>query len=620
MPHTASAQALAASAAAPLPASRQLPIGPPSLPVTHDDVDAFIKDVNRVTEKARHLQDQLAATLGITGDEEVGNASGSGSGGQAVRERCSVSSLLDSANQFQRNVLVHTDVQDLLQQRWVPLQTRTAQTKRKGKKRKIQHVEKAEDEEGGEAKKVEQEEGRNAEDLEEVGEAEAALQEGEKTGLGLLRPPPEAHHFLRKTKVPDYNSLTTMRPAHYLPPSPSPSKTPRRRSPPSDPLSSLLYLITAHENPRRTTIYVPGTTSHRTRTLQAPQRQVLACLGSNTLRELAEELEFCNEGVPKELAPRADVEDREGRDEGEDSEPEQEGEIGLLGQRTDMSGKFGAGVGEKKVRATRWKDERRVTGRVFGIEGVLYGGEESIEVEGEDEQGVRDYAQMVLDLVDLTEWPARSNASHPSHATDTVSTANTAGQSSASPNPGEPSQTASPSANTPDPSKPQLKAGPSMADTRLGELEKLQTGKPYWFMTEGNSELIWTVDSIRHIHPLDPSSTAPSLHPYPITLHLSRPIPSSTSSLSSAHSSSSSAKCRICDKDPAYVVLVDDELVGESPAVVCEACFEWLHPLVEEGDEEEGEGEEGTMGEGRRYMKQGGRMVRVVPISMEEDV
>lgn len=49
---------------------------------------------------------------------------------------------------------------------------------------------------------------------------------------------------------------------------------------------------------------------------------------------------------------------------------------------------------------------------------------------------------------------------------------------------------------------------------------------------------------------------------YPITTFLSR---------------LASPKCRVCDRDPAKLVVMNDELVAESPCFVCERCFELLH-------------------------------------------
>lgn len=48
-------------------------------------------------------------------------------------------------------------------------------------------------------------------------------------------------------------------------------------------------------------------------------------------------------------------------------------------------------------------------------------------------------------------------------------------------------------------SGPSYLAGPSMQQTRIGELENLRVGKPYWYLHQGNCEHIWTVDEVRSV-------------------------------------------------------------------------------------------------------------------------
>ncbi|KAG0151212.1 hypothetical protein CROQUDRAFT_668065 [Cronartium quercuum f. sp. fusiforme G11] len=95
-----------------------------------------------------------------------------------------------------------------------------------------------------------------------------------------------------------------------------------------------------------------------------------------------------------------------------------------------------------------------------------------------------------------------------------------------------------------------------MEDKKLEDLN-LRLGEPYWLLHQGNCEHIFTVDEIRSHHPTDPPPNK-----YPITTFLSR---------------LTSPKCRVCDRDPAKLVLINDELVSESPCFICEKCFQLLH-------------------------------------------
>lgn len=83
-----------------------------------------------------------------------------------------------------------------------------------------------------------------------------------------------------------------------------------------------------------------------------------------------------------------------------------------------------------------------------------------------------------------------------------------------------------------------------------------------------------------YLHPSDPDPFPPQginprsnayKHfrcPYPITTFLSR--------------TASQPKCRLCDRDPGVLHVLEDELAGETPAVLCRACFEALHPVPKE--------------------------------------
>ena len=86
-------------------------------------------------------------------------------------------------------------------------------------------------------------------------------------------------------------------------------------------------------------------------------------MGSNTLYDLRCSLNAGGDAIPVEL-PLSRVEEQE----------EEEGdEMGTISAatRVRISGTFGEeGAGDEDRR--EWKEERRVTGSVFAIEGVLY--------------------------------------------------------------------------------------------------------------------------------------------------------------------------------------------------------------------------------------------------------
>lgn len=155
---------------------------------------------------------------------------------------------------------------------------------------------------------------------------------------------------------------------------------------------------------------------------------------------------------------------------------------------------------------------------------------------------------------------------------------------------------------------PNWTKGKSMQETRVGEVD-LRVGEAYWYLHQGNAEAVWTVEGVRcvpsclsrarlrwlisprprigsHIHPSDPRPLFPTSHanssPYPLSTFLSR--------------QQTMTKCRLCDRDPASLVTIDDELAGESPAWLCRGCFECLH-----GGEEEAQG----------------KGIRIVPLLME---
>lgn len=99
-----------------------------------------------------------------------------------------------------------------------------------------------------------------------------------------------------------------------------------------------------------------------------------------------------------------------------------------------------------------------------------------------------------------------------------------------------------------------------MEDVQFMQLT-VRIGEPYWLMHQGNCEHLFTIDEIRAIHHSDPKPSAGS-NPYPITTFLSR---------------LRSRNCKICERDPASLAILDDELVPESPCHTCLTCFKLLH-------------------------------------------
>ncbi|PLW18583.1 hypothetical protein PCANC_09223 [Puccinia coronata f. sp. avenae] len=125
----------------------------------------------------------------------------------------------------------------------------------------------------------------------------------------------------------------------------------------------------------------------------------------------------------------------------------------------------------------------------------------------------------------------------------------------------------------------------SMEQVRMDQLT-LRINEPYWMLHQGNCEHIFTIDEIRALHPTDP---APHPTPVPVPAGPSRgdvavDVPAATGTgtttaypITSFLSRISSPKCRVCDRDPARLVAIDDELCVESPCFICLTCFKFLH-------------------------------------------
>ncbi|GAA6006048.1 hypothetical protein JCM10207_007325 [Rhodosporidiobolus poonsookiae] len=378
------------------------------------------------------------------------------------------------------------------------------------------------------------------------------------------RSPPLVQHFLRKTKKTDTNMLEAVR-AESSHSTVSETGSPHGHSAEAHDPANLLYTLTFQPISRSVNL-VPSrgdapSGQSRAQVWQTPHRLVVICLGSTTLEELRAML-AAREGIPAE-APDSDNEDAS--DE----------RAGIEQETLDLTGTFGGskqdeGASEKRI---GWRREARITGSCFAIDGVLYA---DADVE---EEGKVDYAQMVLDAIDSTDWPAHAPSA---------------------PRPVEQTPALAVGAH-----KPAMRRGPPMRDTVLAELDGVKTRTPYWFVTQGNAEIVWSVDEIRYRHPFDPApSSTDDSRTYPLTVFHSRPP---TSGVIEA---TSSGRCRLCDRDPGVIVVINDELVGDTPALVCEACWDALHPLR---DNEDGAVFEERMDAADLYRQYLADEVRVVP-------
>ncbi|BGP17185.1 hypothetical protein JCM10213_006018 [Rhodosporidiobolus nylandii] len=606
--------------------TRPLPVGPSSLALTAAEAQAFVQEADGVLKQVEDARAKLAGALGL------GEGADSGAGGE-VGERCSVSGLLTTQTSILSNPAAREDLRTLMQKRWSPAHLIPPPPAR-GQKRKRGETEEPEGEKEDEHEGEKEKPGKGRPKGRGKGKAKwekpnemmdeelrMLVEEAERDGLGLTRSLPQVEHFLRKTKVSDYNSLYSIRPSQIAAPDATPTAS---SSSAPEPLSNLVYTLVIHPIARRSELAPSGadagvgrhsaaagsSVTQRQRIWVKPQRQVLVCLGSNTLADVYRELAIAAEGFPKEVTPEPSPEPSD-----DEEEEEEQGRMGRL----DMGGNIGGGGGKKEKRAkeTRWKKERRQMGAVWMVEGVLYGDADGLD---EEDGEKKDYAQMVLDLISSASWPSLSTTARPAPS---------------SPQPQDglalnhfPPPSASDDAASPQPadsSKPQLYAGPSMQQAQLGALNGVRAGQPYWLMCHGNVEVIWSIEEIRYRHPLDPPlESSSSAAPYPLATFLSRPPAPSTSSISASLSSSTAARCRVCDRDPGLLVLIDDELVGETPALVCGGCWEVLHPVVDEADGEEGSDVgHGLEGEKRRFMRQGydahgegGWTVRAVPTAV----
>ncbi|EGU11982.1 RNA binding protein [Rhodotorula toruloides ATCC 204091] len=508
------------------------PLGPPSDVL---DPAAFAKRVEDALALAQSKVEEIKqgwSELGVEVEE-------------VLKDRCSVDDLRAENDEIRNNSLIRPDLQHWVEDRWLPPNRprpprpheRRAQAAKEAAK-PVQEVEPQGDAEP------------EPEPFKLPGQAalDKAFEEAEQSGLNLLKRP-DVSHYLRKTKMPDFNSLILLRPSEIdVPP---PART--------DPLANLVYTITFHSIPRIV---------HKTP--YSVQRQTLVCLGSNTLSHIRSNLMIGGDNIPQRLA-----------------------------------GNFGGESGEEEVeeRPTEWKNERRVTGAAFVAEGRIY---------ADDAPGASDYADILLKGIAAIDKRAADEPApevndlpnpHADHAAEVAAAIQAASQ--------VPPLVARSGA------KLDYVRGPPLREAKLGEMP-LRIGQPYLFVHQGNSEHIWTVDDVRYLHPSDPSPFPPeddaahvSTHRlvYPVTTHLSRQIGQS--------------RCIVCDREAIELAVLNGELLGESPALICRSCFETVHPPKRkecEGDAK-GKGKRRKVDVGTERVKDKDREfmegVQVVPLLIE---
>ncbi|KAH9832186.1 snRNA-activating protein of 50kDa MW C terminal-domain-containing protein [Rhodofomes roseus] len=103
--------------------------------------------------------------------------------------------------------------------------------------------------------------------------------------------------------------------------------------------------------------------------------------------------------------------------------------------------------------------------------------------------------------------------------------------------------------------RPDFAKGQPMHETTFASLTP-RLHQPYWLLHAGNCEHHFVIEHIRLHHPADPPTTA-----YPLTTHLTPPLLD---------------LCRACNKVPAVHTILGDMRLGESPFVICDACWTWM--------------------------------------------
>ncbi|KAG0659690.1 hypothetical protein C6P46_005049 [Rhodotorula mucilaginosa] len=548
------------------------PIGPPSALLP--SAAAFAERVEAALDKAAAELDRIKQEWANATPEQDAR----------LKERCSVQALQDENRSLLENQLTRPDLRKWVEQRWYPssnraqsfddepalggeeqddddAEERDSSSEPARKKKKKTTISRA-DEVPPDFGKV----------IEMVGEEElaAALKEAEASDLDLLRPP-QVELYLRKTRTADANCLLSMvrcrvyAHAFYLA---------------ANEAARVLYSITVHPAP-----YGPGT--------QHVPQQKLVCLGTTTLAEIRDNLVVGGDNIPVE-EPAADEDPAENESDAGDSGGEEENRGAADEDGFDYSAQqppkptdefFGGGsAAPASAREVRWKNERRVTGAAFIVEGRIYADKR----EGMQE----DYASMILSSIEETAWPGQPPAvleeeggelAQPVAANDDddltpLLAANENGRHAA---------VETQPLLRPHRGKPNLRRGTLAHQTTLGEMP-LRVGQPYGFIHQGDVEHIWSVDEIRALLPSDPSPWPPeTAHrrskvylqfqtPYPLTTYLSR----------LSNHTLSNARCQLCEREAVDLALLDDALAGETPAHVCRACFGTLHPVKRDWEDE----------------------------------
>lgn len=563
------------------------PIGPPS---------ALLPSAAAFAERVEAALDRAAAELDRI-KQEWANATPEQDA--RLKERCSVQALQEENRTLLENQLTRPDLRKWVEQRWYPSTNRaqsfggdppqeeeddnddddaeerdsSSEPARKKKKTTIARADEVPPDFG----KV----------IEMVGEAElsAALDEAEASDLNLLRPPPQIELYLRKTRTADANCLLSMRANQqenilpYFPPRDSKA-------------ARVLYSITVHPAP-----YGPGT--------QHVPQQKLVCLGTTTLAEIRDNLVVGGDNIPVE-GPAGDQNHAEngsdaGDGSGEDRDAADEDGFDYSAQQPQKPSNefFGGGsAAPASAREVRWKNERRVTGAAFTVEGTVYADKR----EGMHE----DYASIILNSIEETAWPGQppaaleeddhlagegSGMAQPAADDDDLTPLLAAKENGTHEVPSAVAVAAAAArtqpALRPHRGKPNLRRGTLAHQTTLGEMP-LRVGQPYGFIHQGDVEHIWSVDEIRALHPSDPSPWPPeTAHkrskaylqfqvPYPLTTYLSR----------LSNNTLSNARCKLCEREAVDLALLDDALAGETPAHVCRACFGTLHPVKRDWEDE----------------------------------
>ncbi|BGP09061.1 hypothetical protein JCM10049v2_004916 [Rhodotorula toruloides] len=528
---------------------------------------------------------------------------------EVLKERCSVDDLRAENDQIRNDSLIRPDLQHWVEDRWLPPNRprppRPHERRAQAAKEAAKPVQGVEPQVDGEPE---------PEPFKLPGQAalDKAFEEAEQSGLNLLKRP-DVSHYLRKSKMPDFNSLILLRPSEI-------DVAPPART---DPLAHLVYTITFHSIPRIV---------HKTP--YSVQRQTLVCLGSSTLSHIRSNLMIGGDNVPVEKSGESDDEEKqeaekdteEDEDEDEDEAEEQPEAIEVYDRpQQRLAGNFGGESGEEEAeeRPTQWKNERRVTGAAFVAEGRIY---------ADDAPGVSDYADILLKGIAAIDKRAADESAvevndlpnpHANHAAEVAAAIQAASQV--------------PPLVARSGSKLDYVRGSPLREAKLGEMP-LRMGQPYLFVHQGNSEHIWTVDDVRYdpsaqflppkrpadllidsyLHPSDPSpfppegdadDAPPHRLVYPVTTHLSRQIGQS--------------RCIVCDREAIELAVLNDELLGESPALICRSCFEAVHPpkRKEREDDAKGKGKRRKVDVGHERVRDRDREsmdgVQVVPILIE---